>query len=265
MNEEMSITKDTIWDEKNLIEAQKTSDVLTTLGECDITGNISKKNENGRSPVIIKTSGIYKIINRVNGKYYVGSSANIEERWKTHSYELNKNIHKNDHLQRAWNKYGGKNFHCVIVQQVLKEELLNVENAYLFTAKNEQHISYNLKFIAMGGELSDYSKKKLSISTSGHRNGMFGKRHTIQAKEKVSIANTGRCPAPEIRIKFGHPGSKNPKYNPTIYTFRNLKNNETYTGTIHNFYTKYNLLPSAVSHLIHNKRKSTSKWILSLT
>lgn len=35
-------------------------------------------------------SGIYKITNLVNGKFLVGSSINIQRRWKEHVWRLNK-------------------------------------------------------------------------------------------------------------------------------------------------------------------------------
>jgi hypothetical protein len=48
----------------------------------------------------MKISGIYKIINKINNKYYVGSSKHI-----------------NPHLQNAWNKYGQNNFDFVITEE----------------------------------------------------------------------------------------------------------------------------------------------------
>ena len=63
----------------------------------------------------MKTSGIYKIVNKINGKYYVGSSKNIPVRWSDHKETLNKSSHYNVHLQRSWKKYGNHNFEFVIV------------------------------------------------------------------------------------------------------------------------------------------------------
>ena len=54
--------------------------------------------------------GIYKIENKVNGKVYIGQSIDIEKRWKSHISYLNKGIHRNKHLQSAWDKYGEGNF-----------------------------------------------------------------------------------------------------------------------------------------------------------
>lgn len=54
--------------------------------------------------------GIYKILNKVNGKFYIGSSINIIKRWWEHRKRLRLGIHQNIHLQRAWNEYGEGSF-----------------------------------------------------------------------------------------------------------------------------------------------------------
>jgi predicted GIY-YIG superfamily endonuclease len=33
-------------------------------------------------------SGIYKIINKINGKYYIGSSKSINDRWKVRRCQI---------------------------------------------------------------------------------------------------------------------------------------------------------------------------------
>ena len=53
-----------------------------------------------------KINGIYSITNTINGKVYYGSSVDCERRWYQHKSSLNKNIHKNYHLQSSWNKCG---------------------------------------------------------------------------------------------------------------------------------------------------------------
>ena len=52
------------------------------------------------------TVGIYKLTNLSNGKIYIGQSVNVEDRIYKHKMALKGNYHKNDHLQKAWNKYG---------------------------------------------------------------------------------------------------------------------------------------------------------------
>ena len=43
--------------------------------------------------------GIYKITNIKNGKIYVGSSKDIEKRWKEHLYKLKYGVHHSVKLQ----------------------------------------------------------------------------------------------------------------------------------------------------------------------
>ena len=63
-----------------------------------------------------KNSGIYKITNLINKKYYIGSSLDIKRRWKEHRRNLIKNKHNNIHLQKSWNKYGENSFLFEIIE-----------------------------------------------------------------------------------------------------------------------------------------------------
>jgi len=99
--------------------------------------------------------GIYKITNAINGKFYIGSSKNIKQRWSLHRSHLNKNKHNNLHLQRAWNKHGKDNFIFEIIEVTGVEILLEKEQDYLniLTPWNNQ-IGYNVNKIAGGGGVS---------------------------------------------------------------------------------------------------------------
>ena len=84
-------------------------------------------------------SGIYKIVNKINNKYYIGSSKNIiQSRWKHHKTILKNKNHFNHHLQSSWNKYGSDNFEFVIIETASKEKLMEVEQKYLNIAKTEK-------------------------------------------------------------------------------------------------------------------------------
>lgn len=57
--------------------------------------------------------GIYAIVNKINGKRYVGKSINIERRWKSHLYLLKRKTKSKDcnrHLYNAFHKYGENSF-----------------------------------------------------------------------------------------------------------------------------------------------------------
>lgn len=144
-------------------------------------------------------AGIYKIINKTNGKYYVGSSNNIHKRWKRHVIKLIKNIHKNDYLQHAWNKYGENDFELVVAEKVLSPlMLLEIEQKYLDAAKTEQDKCYNLKFEAMGGQWSEYSRDKMR----GPNNPRFGKHLTEAEKQTLSEFNAGKTLTNDTKQKI---------------------------------------------------------------
>jgi group I intron endonuclease len=65
-------------------------------------------------------TGVYKIINLINNKIYIGSSTNekggFKDRINTHIRLLNRNTHPNKHLQSAWNKYGEDNLNLRLLK-----------------------------------------------------------------------------------------------------------------------------------------------------
>lgn len=122
----------------------------------------------------MRISGVYKIENRVNGKFYIGSSKDIEHRWLKHKYTLNHQKHHNLHLQLAWNKYGENNFDFSIIETTDKPVIR--EQIYLDTLKP----AYNINPIAGGCDTwknhprKEERKKQLSKSMSGKRNHRYG-------------------------------------------------------------------------------------------
>lgn len=118
-----------------------------------------------------KVSGIYKITNIHNGKFYIGSSKNIKKRISTHKTQLRKQAHPNIILQRAWNKYGESGFVFEIVEEVIPDLLLSVEQSYLDRL------------------LPSYNISKATASTS-NQNGFVSKKlgrvFTPEEREKYS-------------------------------------------------------------------------------
>lgn len=114
--------------------------------------------------------GIYKIINRVNGKYYVGSAIDFDARWWTHRDALLKGDHSNIYLQSAWNKYGEEGFSFEISEEVNgdRAQLLEVEQKYLDKGFEAEEV-YNLSPYAAGGcgQRSEKTKQKISSTMKG--------------------------------------------------------------------------------------------------
>ena len=58
--------------------------------------------------------GVYKITCKVNNRFYIGASINIENRWREHRRDANNQKHHSIIFQRAWNKYGEDAFSLVL-------------------------------------------------------------------------------------------------------------------------------------------------------
>jgi len=70
------------------------------------------------------TQVIYKIVNLVNDKFYVGSTNNQRERFRTHRNKLRRGVHHCAHLQASWNKYGEEKFAFRVVAYIPDGESL---------------------------------------------------------------------------------------------------------------------------------------------
>lgn len=113
-------------------------------------------------------SGIYKITNTVNGKFYIGSSKNIKRRWLEHKNQLQENRHANDHLQRSWNKYGADCFCFEIIEECEEERLLEREQYYIdTTCCCDQTVGYNIMTSATMSEIPKEVRSKISRTLTG--------------------------------------------------------------------------------------------------
>ena len=106
--------------------------------------------------------GIYKILNKITNKFYIGSSNNLKRRWMHHKTYLNNGYHTNVHLQNAWNKYGKEKFEFSIIEETTEDLLLEREQHYLDIHKNKE-ILYNISCIA-GSPMKNLSHSKETIN-----------------------------------------------------------------------------------------------------
>ena len=75
--------------------------------------------------------GIYRILNRLKGDFYIGSAINLRTRRNRHFSELKKGVHYNTHLQRAFNKYGQDAFNFEVLLICEPFELERYEKGYI--------------------------------------------------------------------------------------------------------------------------------------
>jgi len=129
-------------------------------------------------------SGIYAIVNKVNGKRYVGSSMNRRRRIQDHRSSLVRQDHPNQHLQRAWNKYGEESFDFIYVEDVPEDLLLDVEQRYL----DENTNGYN---IAVCSTAPMKGRKQTPEAIERRSAKMRGRKWTAERKQRFSIARKG--------------------------------------------------------------------------
>jgi group I intron endonuclease len=134
-----------------------------------------------------KISGIYKITNLINNKFYIGSAVSLLSRYHTHKNSFVKNKHKNQHLQNSINKYGIDNFKFEVIELCNKKELLIKEQYYIDTLNPD----YNICLIAgnsLGVKRSEeYKENQRKIQT-----GLKHIPHSEETKRKISESNKGR-------------------------------------------------------------------------
>ena len=107
--------------------------------------------------MLISESGIYRIRNLVNNKFYIGSAVNLNKRKSQHFYYLRNNKHHNKPLQNSFNKYKKDNFIFEIMCYCHKEDLiLNEYNNALY--KRNQRISLQ----HINGDISESILKGVS-------------------------------------------------------------------------------------------------------
>ncbi len=123
-------------------------------------------------------SGIYEITNKINGNRYVGSSVDLERRFKQHRSLLKREGHCNVHLQRAWNKYDEASF----------------EFSVIFYCAPEMCVAFEQR--AIDAINPEYNFCKVAGSN-------LGTKHTDEARVKMSVANKGRVVSSEARANMG--------------------------------------------------------------
>lgn len=141
--------------------------------------------------------GIYKILNCKNGKFYIGSSIDIERRFAQHKKALNTGTHNNSHLQSAWNKYGENNFQFLVLEEVDDVNDLRERETYYLKSTNctNADIGYNLlndTNIGLGVRASVEVRKKISSACSGTKNGNYGRKHTEEELVRIRDNRWGK-------------------------------------------------------------------------
>lgn len=166
---------------------------------------------------------IYIIRNIVNGKFYIGSTKNFNQRTHRHKNDLRNNRHHSIYLQRSWNKHGEESFEFNIIMRKLTKDEAKKYEEYFINKYYEN--TYNVSKNFSGGDIITYhpnlesikkkhsengrkwwdskteeEKEEFANKFKGKNNAMYGKTHSEEARAKISNARKGKKMSEEQRL-----------------------------------------------------------------
>lgn len=168
---------------------------------------------------------IYKIVNKLNNKCYIGQTLNLEKRFRQHQHSKD-----NFYVHCSIRKYGVDNFDFIKLEEIefnsieeLKSILNQKEIEYIKLYKSaEKEFGYNLTLGGDGMVASELTREKLRKNHSGcwknrhhteeakRKIGEYQRsrdrsnlnyKHSDETKRKISKANKDRLPHNAVKIK----------------------------------------------------------------
>lgn len=153
---------------------------------------------------------IYKIQNKLNGKFYIGRSIIPSKRKTQHFRMLKKNTHHCKKLQNSYNKYGKDAFEFVIIEQcenskIREQEILdsldytkvyNISKVSEGCGFGEDNPNWkggtSKSYCACGEQKALYAKTcKNCRSREGKMNPFYNKKHSEETKKILSEKRKG--------------------------------------------------------------------------
>jgi group I intron endonuclease len=144
-------------------------------------------------------SGIYEIVNTINGKRYIGQSSDVQNRFSIWTSDLRRDKSCNQHLQNAWNKYGEKAFvfHLLFECSISRLSVCEQATYDLFEACGVE--CYNegpfLDSPIRGKHHSEATRAKMSASAKVSMSSM-------EARARVSKRMKSYYSNPQARVKL---------------------------------------------------------------
>ena len=153
-------------------------------------------------------TGVYSLVNLINGNAYIGSSINIEHRMKSYLNKafLKSKNNSNSPIIKALSKYGPEHFAVLIIQYADIEKLAELETYYIVNLKpyyNVLKYGYSslgfkhteetkkmLSELAKNRVHSDKTKSLISKALVGENNPFYNKNHSIESKLRMIEANS---------------------------------------------------------------------------
>lgn len=153
-----------------------------------------------------KTSCVYQIVNKVNGKIYIGSTINARSRFCTHKRHLERGIHHSSKLQNAWNKYGSDAFVFNILEMVDVADLQAREQFYLDSLRPHED-GYNMSpsaYSLRGFRQPAWTAERRKASGDFHRGNKYSVGRVLgeETRKKISESKRGKKMQEVYRLKM---------------------------------------------------------------
>lgn len=134
---------------------------------------------------------IYKIVNQINGKIYVGQTiCNIKKRFREHKHA---SLNQNTYLYNAMRKYGVENFSIMVIDCVNSLDELNEKEIYWIKKLNSKTPNgYNILDGGLGVKGFHHSKETkelLKIKSTGNKNAKGKHNLSIEGRKNMILAH----------------------------------------------------------------------------
>lgn len=132
-------------------------------------------------------SGIYEIVNLVNGKRYIGSAQSLHKRRGQHWTRLRNGWHHSRHLQNSWNKYGEQRFCFKVLLFCRIDDLLFYEQRAIDVLKPELNVC-----LTAGSTLGRRHSPATRAKIGARKVGLKMAPRSIEHREAISRALVGK-------------------------------------------------------------------------
>jgi len=168
-------------------------------------------------------TGIYEIVNLLNGKRYIGSAVWFNKRFSIHRSSLRRNAHHSQALQRAWNKHGKEAFVFRFMLICSKHLLLFYEQRAIDLLKPE----YNVNPTA-GSNLGNFHSPEAKAKIGAKA---LGRKHPPESVEARASKLRGRkLPLERYARNFGNTWFKGKKHTPEFKASQAEKTRARFSG-----------------------------------